>query len=75
LSELSEATTPKAWSKESRLVAIDSGYLRGNLQGSTTAGGAIAPPSDYTTNLKTIAEHCAALAGYRLADEISANLK
>ncbi len=74
LAELTQAATPKEWSKESRLIAIDSGYLQGNLQGSKTAGGAVAPPANYTQNLKTVAEKRAALAGYRLADEIGANI-
>lgn len=75
LKELSQATTPDAWSLESRAVAVDKGYLSGKLQGSKTAGGAVAPPADYTANLKTVAEYRAALAGYRLADEIAANVK
>ena len=33
LPELTNHTTPKAWSLESRELAIDNGYLRGNLKG------------------------------------------
>jgi len=75
LSELTQATTSKAWSLESRSDALNSGYLRGKLKGGTTKTTAIELPADYTKNLKTLAEHRAALAGYRLADKIAANVK
>jgi len=74
LSELTKAATPKDWSLESRQAAIDNGYLGGKLQGNTTAGAAVAPPDDYTKKLKDVAEHRASLAGYRLADEIVADI-
>jgi hypothetical protein len=70
LTELAKDKTPVAWSKESRLIAIESGYLHGSLQGSTQADDAPALPVGYTKNMKTIAERRAALAGWRLADEI-----
>jgi hypothetical protein len=70
LAELSKDTTPVAWSKESRAIAIESGYLRGKLAGSARRDDAPALPEGYTKNMKTIAEKQAALAGYRLADEI-----
>jgi S1/P1 Nuclease len=70
LPELSKDKTPVAWSKESRAIAIESGYLRGKLAGSTQRDDAPALPEGYTKSMKTIAEKQAALAGYRLADEI-----
>jgi hypothetical protein len=70
LPELSKDKTPVAWSKESRAIAIESGYLRGKLAGSTQKDDAPALPEGYTKSMKTIAEKRAALAGYRLADEI-----
>jgi hypothetical protein len=70
LSELTEHTTPKEWSLESRELALEKAYLHGDLKGSTEAGNAPAVPLDYTKNAKTVAEKQAALAGYRLADEI-----
>jgi hypothetical protein len=70
LQELSKDKTPVTWSKESRAIAIASAYLRGNLQGSTQRDDAPALPEGYTKNMKQIAERRAALAGYRLADEI-----
>jgi hypothetical protein len=70
LPELSKDKTPVAWSKESRTIAIESAYLRGTLAGSTQRTNAPALPEGYTKTMKTIAEKQAALAGYRLADEI-----
>jgi len=70
LEELSKDKTPESWSKESRAIAIEDGYLYGLLQGSRESADAPALPSDYTKNLKIIAEKQAALAGFRLADEI-----
>ena len=70
LPELSKDKTPESWSKESRAIAIESGYLRGNLNGSKQRESAPALPEKYTQNLKTIAERQAALSGYRLANEI-----
>lgn len=70
LPELTKDKTPLEWSKESRLIAIESGYLHGNLQGSTNRDDAPPLPDGYTKNMKPIAEKRAALAGYRLADEI-----
>jgi hypothetical protein len=70
LSELTKHKTVESWSKESRVIAIESGYLRGNLKGSKEAATAPALPDDYTQNLKVIAEKQAALAGFRLANEI-----
>jgi hypothetical protein len=70
LEELSKARTPVSWSKESRAIAIESAYLHGNLAGSTNRDDAPALPDGYTKSLKPIAEKRAALAGYRLADEV-----
>jgi hypothetical protein len=70
LPEFLKDKTPVAWSKESRAIAIESGYLRGKLAGSAQRDDAPALPEGYTKNMKTIAEKQAALAGYRLADEI-----
>jgi hypothetical protein len=70
LPELQTNTTPKSWSLESRQLAIQYGYLNGNLQGSTEAGTAPPLPDGYTKAAKAVAERQAALAGYRLADEI-----
>jgi hypothetical protein len=75
LSELDNDPTPKGWSLESRGLAIDYGYLKGALKGSTTAADASTLPDDYTKNAKAVAEKQAALAGYRLADEIEKYLK
>jgi S1/P1 Nuclease len=70
LTELTKDKTPLTWSKESRAIAIESAYLGGKLLGSTQKEDAPALPEGYTKNMKTIAERRAALAGYRLADEI-----
>lgn len=70
LPELSKDKTPVAWSKESRAIAIESVYLRGTLAGSIHRDDAPTLPEGYTRSMKTIAEKQAALAGYRLADEI-----
>jgi hypothetical protein len=75
LPELAKDTTPKDWSLESRQLAIDKGYLRGELQGATNAAEAPALPADYTKNAKQVAERQGALAGYRLADEIQKYLR
>jgi hypothetical protein len=75
LPELATRTSPKEWSLESRDLAIEKGYLRGALQGSTNAETAPALPADYTKAAKVVAERQAALAGYRLAGEIQKCLK
>jgi S1/P1 nuclease len=46
LAELTAHPTPKEWSLESRELAIEKGYLRGELQGSTSPDTAPAPPSE-----------------------------
>ena len=56
-------------------MAIEKAYLRGELKGSTNSDTAPALPADYTKAAKVVAERQAALAGYRLADEIQKYLK
>lgn len=75
LPELMKHKTPTEWSLESRELAIDKGYLRGELQGGTNAETARKLPEGYTKTAKAVAERQAALAGYRLADEIQTYLK
>lgn len=75
LKELKKAKTPKSWSLESRSVAVEKVYLRGALPGSPRVDTAPELPAGYTKEAKTVAERRAALAGYRLADEISRYLK
>jgi hypothetical protein len=70
LPELKKAKTPKEWSVESRGVAIEKAYLHGELKGGTSKETAQALPEGYTKAAKVVAEKQAALAGYRLADEI-----
>jgi hypothetical protein len=75
LPELAAHATPKEWSLESRQLAIQYGYLNGNLQGGMGEDTAPELPADYTKQAKTVAERQGALAGYRLADEIRKHLK
>lgn len=75
LPELNSAKTPKAWSLESRSLAVEKAYLHGELKGGTNIDSAVALPENYTKNAKAVAERQAALAGYRLADEIKTWLK
>jgi hypothetical protein len=70
LPELKEAKTPREWSLESRGLAIEKAYLNGKLKGSSYANDAPALPEGYTKEAKAVAERRAALAGYRLAEEI-----
>lgn len=70
LPELKKARTPKDWSLESRGVAIEKAYLHGELKGGTSKETAQELPEGYTKAAKVVAEKQAALAGYRLADEI-----
>lgn len=75
LPELTVDTTPRQWSIESRHIAIESGYLNGALKGSTTPADAPPLPAGYVAAATAVAERQAALAGYRLADEIQKYLK
>jgi len=70
LPELKKDTTPESWSLESRKQAIKYGYLNGHLKGGTNAETASPLPEGYLSKAKSVAERRAALAGYRLADEI-----
>ena len=70
LKELKKARTPKDWSLESRSLAIESAYLHGKLKGGLSREEAPDLPPGYTKVAKIVAERQAALAGYRLADEI-----
>lgn len=75
LPELKQHKTPKEWSLESRELAIERGYLRGELKGGTSQEAAQSLPDDYTKAAKAVAEKQGALAGYRLADAIEKYLK
>ena len=75
LPELKSHLTPKEWSLESRTLAIEKGYLHGELKGATNALAAPELPADYTKTAKTVAEKQGALAGYRLADDLGKSLK
>lgn len=75
LKELAKHKTPKEWSLEGRALAVDKAYLRSDLKGSTSAETAPDLPEGYTKESKAVAERQAALAGYRLADEIQSCLR
>jgi len=70
LHELGKRKTPRDWSLDSRSLAIEQAYLRGELKGSTNKDDAPPLPEGYTKAVKAVAERQAALAGFRLADEI-----
>jgi len=71
LPELTTNKTVEGWSKESRALAIEAAYLKGTLKGSKQAEDAPPLPDGYITTMKGVAEKQAALAGFRLADEIN----
>lgn len=75
LAELAEHTTPKEWSLEGRVLAINKGYLRGELKGGISEKTAFPLPDGYAAAAKEVAERQMALAGYRLADEIRQYVK
>jgi hypothetical protein len=75
LPELTADTTPESWSLEGRELAMDKVYLHGELKGSTNEDSAPPLPAGYTKTAKIIAEKQAALAGYRLTDEINRLVK
>jgi hypothetical protein len=75
LPELTADTTPTSWSLEGRKLAIQYGYLNGDLKGSRNQDDAPPLPPGYMAAAKDVAEHQAAKAGYRLADEIQTYLK
>jgi hypothetical protein len=68
-------STPKKWSLDSRSLAIEKAYLHGDLKGSTSPDNAPPLPEGYTKAAKLVAEKQAALAGYRLADEVRKYLR
>jgi hypothetical protein len=70
LSELKRNESPRDWSLEGRQLAVDKAYLHGELKGSSSPENAPALPEGYTKEVKAVAEKQAALAAYRLADEI-----
>lgn len=61
------------WSKESFQLAQDTAYRNNTLQSGTDQEGAVLP-ADYVATVKPIAQRQVALAGYRLADELMADL-
>ena len=75
LPELTSDTTPRSWSLVSRELAIDIGYLRGQIPGSPTTNNVPPLPMGYTKAAKTVADRQIALAGYRLADELQKYVK
>lgn len=62
-----------AWSKESFQLAQDNAYRNNTLQAGTEDEGAVLPV-DYSATVKPIAQRQVALSGYRLADELVADL-
>ena len=75
LKELKKHKTPKEWSLEGRELAVEKAYLRGELKGSTNRDAAPELPEGYPKAAKAVAEKQAALAGYRLADELEKYLR
>jgi len=63
LPEITNHSAPKDWSIESRGLAIEYGYLHGELNGSTSADSAPRLPDGYTKRAKAVAERQGALAG------------
>ncbi len=61
------------WSKESFQLAQDNAYRSNTLQSGTDQEGSVLP-ADYVATVKPIAQRQVALAGYRLADELTADL-
>ena len=70
LKEFKRDKSPKEWSLEGRELAVEKVYMHGKLKGSTNADDAPDLPEGYTRESKLVAEKQAALAGYRLAEEI-----
>ena len=61
------------WAKESFQLAQDNAYRSHTLQTGTDTEGAVLP-ADYVNTVKPIARRQVTLAGYRLADELRADL-
>ena len=67
-----KTTSPvQKWTLESYDLAVQYGYLKGQISLASTAKEAGPLPSDYSKNAITVAEKQAALAGYRLAHVIN----
>jgi len=62
---------PRAWTLESRQLAIVKVYLQSQLKGGQDEDHAQSLPETYTKTAKTVAEKQVALAGDRLAGEIA----
>lgn len=62
-----------SWSKESFQLAQDNAYRSNTLPAGSDQEGALLP-TDYVATVKPIAQRQVALAGYRLADELRADL-
>jgi hypothetical protein len=75
LRELSSAKSAREWSLEARSLAVEKAYLHGELNGSTSVEMAPELPGGYTKAAKAVAEKQAALAGYRLSDELGRYVK
>ena len=72
LPELAAATDVRGWALESRQLAIDAVYLKGTLPGGYDDKAALpALPGNYAAAGRRLAERRLALAGYRLADELT----
>ena len=61
-----------SWSRESFQLAQDNAYRSNTLMAGTDQDGAVLP-ADYIATVKPIAQRQVALAGYRLADELTAD--
>ncbi|NID09208.1 S1/P1 nuclease [Fibrivirga algicola] len=66
-------TDVASWSKESFQLAQDNAYRSNTLTAGTDQEGTVLP-ADYVATVKPIAQRQVALAGYRLADELTADL-
>ena len=66
-------TAPVEWSKESRRLSLEKAYQPLPSLDGTQAHPVVVPPG-YFTNSKALAEERVTLAGYRLADQIHAQL-
>ena len=73
--ELGRDKNPEAWSLASRALAVEQVYRRGRLKAGMTEVAAGPLPAGYEQAAKAVAERQAAVAGYRLADELNRWLK
>lgn len=72
LTELSETDFSRWATRESFRAAKQVAYRNGSLQGSTSSNNGVVLPPDYVDSAQRIAERRAVVAGYRLADLLSA---